>query len=239
MKTTHKEALINDFDKVTLKLASPERILEWSRGEVTKPETINYRTQRPERNGLFDEKIFGPEKDFECYCGKYRGIRFKGIVCEKCGVEITRSVVRRERMGHIELATPVAHIWFHRGIPSRIALLLGISASDLEKVVYFAGYIITKVYPEEKLRLLKDLESEFKAKVKVGSVVITKLDGTAKGGGALIACAITKAKVKFIGVGEKIDDLEVFKPKNFISRLLGFGDLEALLEKAKEAIPEE
>ncbi len=163
---TNKETLINDFDQVTLKLASPERIEEWSRGEVTKPETINYRTQRPEKNGLFDEKIFGPEKDFECYCGKYRGIRFKGIVCEKCGVEVTRSVVRRERMGHIELATPVAHIWFLRGIPSRIALMLGISASDVEKVVYFAGYIITKVIDEEKARLLKDLENEFKAKAK-------------------------------------------------------------------------
>jgi len=163
---TNKEILINDFDQVTLKLASPERVLEWSRGEVVKPETINYRTQRPEKNGLFDEKIFGPEKDFECYCGKYRGIRFKGIVCEKCGVEITRSVVRRERMGHIELATPVAHIWFHRGIPSRIALMLGISAAEVEKVVYFAGYIITKVNDEAKARLLKDLESEFKAKSK-------------------------------------------------------------------------
>ena len=163
---TNKEMLINDFDKVTLKLASPDRVLEWSRGEVVKPETINYRTQRPEKNGLFDEKIFGPEKDFECYCGKYRGIRFKGIICEKCGVEITRSVVRRERMGHIELATPVAHIWFHRGIPSRIALMLGISASDVEKVVYFAGYIITKVNDDAKARLLKDLESEFKAKSK-------------------------------------------------------------------------
>ncbi|MAJ97609.1 MAG: DNA-directed RNA polymerase subunit beta' [Parcubacteria group bacterium] len=163
---TNKEMLINDFDKVTLKLASPDRVLEWSRGEVVKPETINYRTQRPEKNGLFDEKIFGPEKDFECYCGKYRGIRFKGIICEKCGVEITRSVVRRERMGHIDLATPVAHIWFHRGIPSRIALLLGISAAEVEKVVYFAGYIITKVNDESKGRLIKDLESEFKAKSK-------------------------------------------------------------------------
>ena len=159
-----KETLINDFDHVTLKLASPDRIIEWSRGEVTKPETINYRTQRAEKNGLFDEKIFGPEKDYECYCGKYRGIRFKGIVCEKCGVEVTRSVVRRERMGHIELATPVAHIWFLRGIPSRIALLLGISAAEVEKVVYFAGYIITKVNETEKERLQKDLESEFKAK---------------------------------------------------------------------------
>ncbi len=153
-----------DFDQVVLKLASPERVLEWSRGEVTKPETINYRTQRPEKNGLFDEKIFGPEKDFECYCGKYKGIRFKGIVCEKCGVEITRAVVRRERMGHIDLAVPVSHIWFLRGIPSRIALLLGLSTTDVEKVVYFAGYIITKVHQEEKDRLLKELDTEFKNK---------------------------------------------------------------------------
>lgn len=157
---------MQDFDMITLKLASPERILEWSFGEVTKPETINYRTQRAEKNGLFDEKIFGPEKDFECYCGKYRGIRFKGIVCEKCGVEVTRSIVRRERMGHIELATPVSHIWFLRGIPSRIALILGLSASDVEKVVYFAGYIITKVSENERVRLLKELETEYKTKVK-------------------------------------------------------------------------
>ena len=154
------------FDRVTLKLASPERIREWSYGEVLKPETINYRTQRPEKNGLFDEKIFGPEKDYECYCGKYRGIRYKGIECEKCGVEITRAIVRRERMGHIELATPVSHIWFLRGIPSRISLLLGLSASDVEKVVYFAGYIITNVLPAEKERIVKELESEYKSKVK-------------------------------------------------------------------------
>ncbi len=155
----------NNFDEVVLRLASPERVLEWSYGEVTKPETINYRTQRPEKNGLFDEKIFGPEKDFECYCGKYKGIRFKGIVCEKCGVEITRSVVRRERMGHIELAVPVSHIWFLRGTPSRIALLLGLSVTDVEKVIYFAGYIITRVHEEEKERLLKELDQEFKKKL--------------------------------------------------------------------------
>lgn len=157
---------INDFDSINIKVASPERIKEWSFGEVTKPETINYRTQRSERNGLFDEKIFGPDKDFECYCGKYRGIRYKGVVCEKCGVEITRSIVRRERMGHIELASPVAHIWFLKNVPSRISLLMGISVSDLEKVIYFAGYIITSVSESEKNRTLKDLDSEFKSKVK-------------------------------------------------------------------------
>ncbi|MDD3662767.1 MAG: DNA-directed RNA polymerase subunit beta' [Candidatus Pacebacteria bacterium] len=155
-----------DFDSITLKLASPERILDWSFGEVTKPETINYRTGRSERNGLFDERIFGPEKDYECYCGKYRRIRYKDIICEKCGVEVTRSIVRRERMGHIELSSPVSHIWFLRGVPSRMSILLNIPVSDLEKVIYFAGYIITKVYEEEKETIIKNLESEFKTKIK-------------------------------------------------------------------------
>ncbi len=156
----------NDFETIALKLASPERIKEWSFGEVTKPETINYRTQRSEKSGLFDEKIFGPDRDFECYCGKYRGIRYKGIICEKCGVEITRSIVRRERMGHIELATVVSHIWFLKSMPSRISLVLGIPVTDIEKVIYFAGYIVTKVSEEDRTRYLKDLDSEYKAKIK-------------------------------------------------------------------------
>ena len=163
----HKSAFnTENFDTVSLKLASPDAIIDWSFGEVTKPETINYRTQRAEKNGLFDEKIFGPEKDYECYCGKYRGIRYRGIICERCGVEITRSVVRRERMGHIELSSPVSHIWFLRSIPSRISLILGISASDVEKVIYFAGYIVTKVIESEKLRVLKELDAEYKTKTK-------------------------------------------------------------------------
>src|ERR1039458_1568473 len=153
-----------DFESIILKIASPEKIKEWSSGEVTKPETINYRTQRSEKNGLFDEKIFGPDKDWECYCGKYRGIRYKGIICEKCGVEITRSIVRRERMGHIELAVPVSHIWFLRGTPSRLGLIMGMTTADLEKVVYFAGYLVTKVHEEEKQKILKQLESEYKNK---------------------------------------------------------------------------
>jgi DNA-directed RNA polymerase subunit beta' len=161
-----KDQIPQDFEAVAMRLASPERIHEWSYGEITKPETINYRTQRPEKNGLFDERVFGPEKDYECYCGKYRGIRFRGIVCEKCGVEITRAIVRRERMGHIDLATPVAHIWFLRGIPSRIALMLGLSAAEVEKVVYFAGYIVTSVNEDERTKLLKDLEQELAQKVK-------------------------------------------------------------------------
>lgn len=155
-----------DWNALRLTIASPERILEWSRGEITKPETINYRTQRSEKHGLFDEKIFGPERDYECYCGKYKGIRYKGIICDKCGVEITRSIVRRERMGHIELVTPVAHIWFLRSMPSRMALLLGIPSADLEKVVYFAGYIVTKVNEDVKKRMLAELEAEYKSKHK-------------------------------------------------------------------------
>ncbi len=156
----------NQFTEIGLKLASPDTILEWSYGEVTKPETINYRTQRPEKHGLFDERIFGPVEDYECSCKKYRGIRYKGIVCEKCGVEITRAIVRRERMGHIDLCVPVSHIWFLRGVPSRIALLMGITASAIEKVIYFAGYIVTKVREDERARLLKELNTEFTAKYK-------------------------------------------------------------------------
>jgi len=157
----------NNFDWIGLKLASPETILDWSWGEIRKPETINYRTQRSEKDGLFDERIFGPERDFECYCGKYKGPRFRGIVCEKCGVEVTRSVVRRERMAHIELASPVAHIWYLRSVPSRIALVLGVSATDAEKVIYFAGYIVTKVNEDERARVIKELESEYKSKLKI------------------------------------------------------------------------
>src|SRR3989338_3827127 len=159
-----------EFDQIEIKLASPEQIKEWSYGEVTKPETINYRTGRSERGGLFDEKIFGPEKDYECYCGKYRRIRYKDIICEKCGVEVTRSIVRRDRMGHIELASPVAHIWFLRGVPSRLSILLNIPMNDLEKVIYFAGYVITKVNKDEKERILQTLETEYKNKTKNADV---------------------------------------------------------------------
>ncbi|MBR2731808.1 MAG: DNA-directed RNA polymerase subunit beta', partial [Clostridia bacterium] len=130
------------FESINITLASPDKIREWSYGEVKKPETINYRTLKPEKEGLFCEKIFGPTKDWECNCGKYKRIRFKGKVCERCGVEITRSKVRRERMGHIELATPVSHIWYFKGIPSRMGLMLDISPRDLEKVLYFAKHIV-------------------------------------------------------------------------------------------------
>ncbi|MBL8029628.1 MAG: DNA-directed RNA polymerase subunit beta' [Candidatus Doudnabacteria bacterium] len=156
-----------DFKGVRLKLASPDTMLAWSHGEVTKPETINYRTQRPEKDGLFDEKIFGPIKDWECYCGKYKRIRYKGIVCDKCGVEVTKSSVRRERMGHIKLSVPVTHIWFLRGVPSRLGLILDLGVMELEKVVYFASYIVTKVDEEARASMLEQIEKEFKAKKRL------------------------------------------------------------------------
>lgn len=155
-----------EFKGVKIKLASPETILEWSYGEVTKPETINYRTQRPEKDGLFDEKIFGPIKDWECYCGKYKRIRYKNIVCDKCGVEVTKSSVRRERMGHITLAVPVAHIWFLRSVPSRLGLILDLGVQELERCVYFAAYIITSVDEEARMSTLEQIEGEFKTKKK-------------------------------------------------------------------------
>lgn len=157
---------VNDFNSVRLRVASPEAIREWSSGEITKPETINYRTQRYEMDGLFCERIFGPSKDWECYCGKYKRIRYKGITCDKCGVEVTRSVIRRERMGHIQLAVPVSHIWFLRGVPSKIGLSLGLSPQALEKVVYFSAYIVTHVDEDARATALKDLDSEFKSKQK-------------------------------------------------------------------------
>jgi len=175
-----------NYTSVGLKLADPETILDWSWGEVTKPETINYRTQRPEKHGLFDERIFGPVEDYECSCKKYRGIRYKGIICEKCGVEITRAIVRRDRMGHIDLCVPVSHIWFLRGVPSRIAMILGITASSVEKVIYFAGYIITSVSQSDRARIMNELDTEYKTKLKTlqneeaRDALKTRADDTAK-----------------------------------------------------------
>jgi len=151
---------INDFDAIRIGLASSKQIRDWSSGEVTKPETINYRTLKPERDGLFCERIFGPTKDWECYCGKYKRVRYKGIICERCGVEVTRQKVRRERMGHIDLAAPVSHIWFFKGVPSRIGYLLDIAPRELEKVLYFAASIVTSVDREKRQADLADLEDK-------------------------------------------------------------------------------
>ena len=156
---------VNDFNAIRLSLASPAQIKSWSYGEVTKPETINYRTLKPEKDGLFCEKIFGPTKDFECYCGKYKRVRYKGIVCDKCGVEVARSKVRRERMGHISLAAPVTHIWFAKGVPSRLGLLLDVAPRTLERVLYFANYVITEVNDEARQHALEQLQSEIEEEV--------------------------------------------------------------------------
>ena len=176
-----------EFAKIKIGLASPEMIRSWSHGEVTKPETINYRTLKPERDGLFCEKIFGPTKDWECYCGKYKKVRYLGKVCEKCGVEITTKKVRRERMGHIELAAPVSHIWYFRAIPSRMGLLLDISPKQLEKVLYFAQYIVTdpKNTSLEKQQVLSEQEyreamEKFEGKFEAGmgaEAIRTLLEG--------------------------------------------------------------
>ena len=156
---------INNFDAIEIGLASSKQIRAWSSGEVTKPETINYRTLKPEKDGLFCERIFGPTKDWECYCGKYKRVRYKGIVCERCGVEVTRSKVRRERMGHIDLAAPVSHIWFFKGVPSRIGYLLDMAPKELEKILYFAASIITWVDQEARWRDLPELEGQMQSEL--------------------------------------------------------------------------
>ena len=155
-----------EFDSLRIKFASPEIIKGWSYGEVTKPETINYRTFKAEKDGLFDERIFGPTKDYECYCGKYKKARFKGIICDKCGVEVTSKRVRRERMGHISLASPVAHIWFFRGVPSMVSILLGISSRDVEGVIYFSRYLITEFDREKRGPVLEKFEHDLNQQIK-------------------------------------------------------------------------
>ena len=157
---------VNAFDKIRIGLATADDIRGWSHGEVKKPETINYRTLKPEKDGLFGEQIFGPTRDWECACGKYKRVRFKGIVCERCGVEVTRSRVRRERMGHIELAAPVTHIWFFKGVPSRLGYLLNVTPKDLERVIYFASYMVTEVNEDERHNDLPGLQDEFDSEIK-------------------------------------------------------------------------
>jgi DNA-directed RNA polymerase subunit beta' len=172
---------VNNFNAVRITLASPDQIRSWSRGEVTKPETINYRTLKPERDGLFCERIFGPQKDWECACGKYKRVRYKGIVCDKCGVEVTRAKVRRERMGHIELASPVSHIWFVKGTPSRIGLLLDMTPRTLEQILYFAKYVVIDVHDNQKQRLLGAIDQDTEARVsrqeRANQEKITELTG--------------------------------------------------------------
>ncbi len=202
-----------DFDAIRLKLASPEVIRSWSYGEVTKPETINYRTQKPEKSGLFAEEIFGPSKDWECYCGKYKKIRYKGIICDKCGVEVTHSLVRRERMGHIELTAPVAHIWFLRNTPTKIGTVLDMSLPALEKVIYFTAFIVTSVDDAMRTSTLEQLGTEYKGKRKSieseidQEIVRTKSQFTEKGKSIdALSAELEKIQLKKV---ERLKELEV------------------------------
>ena len=172
------QATSQNFDSIRISIASPEKILSWSYGEIKKPETINYRTFKPERDGLFCARIFGPVKDYECLCGKYKRMKYKGIICEKCGVEVTLSRVRRERMGHIELAAPVAHIWFLKSLPSRIATLLDMTLKDVERVLYFENYIVTEpgLTPLGESQLLSE-EEHMQAAEEFGEDQFTAMIG--------------------------------------------------------------
>lgn len=193
----------SDFDAIRLSLASPDDILSWSNGEVVRPETINYRTQKPEKDGLFCEKIFGPTKDWECACGKYKKIRYKGVVCDKCGVEVTRSVVRRERMGHIKLQVPCSHIWFLKGLSSKVGLILNLSVQALEKVVYFANFIVTDVDEKLKEETLEIIKKEYKNKIKnIEAEAERKVE------------ALKKDPIKVLGLEETIDKKSLVELKN-------------------------
>ncbi len=172
---------VNEFNAIRISLASPDQIRHWSSGEVTKPETINYRTLRPEKDGLFDERIFGPTRDWECYCGKYKRIRYKGIICDKCGVEVTRAKVRRERMGHIQLAAPVSHIWFFKGTPSRLGILLDMSPRNLERILYFALYVVTHIDDHARERALQGIQEEAEGKIRRLEQTISDRTGSIEG----------------------------------------------------------
>ncbi|MBI3114359.1 MAG: DNA-directed RNA polymerase subunit beta', partial [Candidatus Harrisonbacteria bacterium] len=218
-----------DFTGLKLRVASPEDILRWSHGEVTKPETINYRTQRPEKDGLFSERIFGPTKDWECYCGKYRRVRYKNVVCDKCGVEVTRSVVRRERMGHIALATPVVHIWFFRNVPSKLGLMLDVPMQKLEKVIYYAAYIIARVDDEAKAKALEELEKEYKARKKTKEDGVS--DATLKSG--LLAA---KAELQSLRVGEILGEAEYVNLAKRFGNVFSAGSGAEAIRKILEAM---
>ncbi|MDO8536618.1 MAG: DNA-directed RNA polymerase subunit beta, partial [bacterium] len=194
----------DDFNALKISVASADDILRWSHGEVIKPETINYRTQRPEKDGLFSERIFGPTKDYECYCGKYRRVRYKGVVCDKCGVEVTRAVVRRERLGHITLATPVSHIWFLRSVPSRLSLTVDVPSQKLERVIYYSAYIVTEVKEELREAALKELGRELKGKLKIGGKD-KKTKADLEG-----AAGATENYLESIRVGQVLSETEYF-----------------------------
>ena len=225
---------------ISIQVASPEEILSWSYGEILKPETLNYRTQRPEKDGLFSERIFGPTKDYECYCGKYKKVRYKGVVCEKCGVEVTRAAVRRERMGHIALAAPVSHIWFLRNVPSKLSLLLNISVPKLEKVIYYAAFIVTAVDKESKKEALKALESEYKSLKKDGDVDSEELKETRDQLKAILEIlepGLILIENEYYKLAERFGDVfEADRGAGAIRKILEQMDMKAVVKKLKEEV---
>jgi len=216
---TKENARYDDFSALRIGVASPEEILKWSHGEVIKPETINYRTQRPEKDGLFSERIFGPTKDYECYCGKYRRIRYKGVVCDKCGVEVTKASVRRDRLGHITLAAPVGHIWFLKSVPSRLSIILDVPSTKLERVIYYSAFIVTDVDEEKRREALGDLEREVsgRLKEKIGTkskknnLKVAKGKATKEGAQEFLA-TVTQVKeaLERLYVGQVLSETEYF-----------------------------
>jgi DNA-directed RNA polymerase subunit beta' len=215
---------VNDFNAIRISLASPEQIRGWSYGEVTKPETINYRTLKPEKDGLFCERIFGPTKDWECYCGKYKRVRYKGIICDKCGVEVAREKVRRERMGHIELASPVSHIWYFKGTPSRLGLLLDVSPRNLERILYFALYIVTRVHEEERRRALDRTRQEEADR-------IAEVESGVTARGAELAQAMQAAELRRAREVEEIEQ----RRQDAINAVMASGsDLDAAQEQVNQ-----
>ncbi len=230
---------VSDFEAVRISVASPDNILSWSHGEVLKPETINYRTQKPERDGLFCERIFGPTKDWECYCGKYKKIRYKGVVCDKCGVEVTRSSVRRIRMGHIDLAVPVAHIWYSRGTSPVIAQILGISSTDLEKVIYFASFIIMDINEEIRKESLDAIDEEYKdmiAELKEIDADSSEASRELKRQKIDTAYRTAKSELNTLKVGEIISELKYNDLTIKYGQIINVGiGAEAILDLLKKA----
>ena len=235
-----KKQDIQDINYFSIKIASPEEILDWSFGEVTKPETLNYRTQRPEKDGLFSERIFGPTKDFQCYCGKYKKARYKGIVCERCGVEVTHSRVRRERMGHIELATPVVHIWFLKTMRSKLGQLLDIPVSKLEQVVYYSAYIATDVNEENRKQALKDVDEQFKSlkgKEGVDMEVLEKSKRESKEILKMLRVGMVMSEEEHFTLSRKFGDVfEAGRGGEAIRKILENIDLEQIKKDVKEEL---
>ncbi len=231
-----------DITNISVRLASPDEILNWSYGEVTKPETLNYRTQRPEKDGLFSERIFGPTKDYECYCGKYKKVRYKDVVCEKCGVEVTRAIVRRERMGHITLAAPVAHIWFLRTVPSKLGLLLDIAVSKLEKVVYYAAFIVTAVHDENRKRALETLQKEFKTLKSEKGQDLKSIEESAENLKQILMTlrpGLILTESEYFSLAERFGDVfEADRGAGALRKILEQLDLKVLVRRLKKELEE-